>query len=622
MQNSVLPLPDEHISSVVERFYVANGFENFDDFFMSLGLGRRRIKCFHDSYPQLKLYELIGIENYSEFFLDHTSYSFVAPFLPPYRQMKNLSGPFNIVGLGVLNYRFEGIKKCPICEQEDGYTKRSHNLPGVNCCYKHKVALTINNIPIKENINDKDVAYAIYAKEFADRKFDINSKTLNKYLDFKTNTFIDYEKGLKKLMELYPNIENFNPSIDKPTCDIDKNLYEVHSIRNNLLDLTCKICGTRFCTSIYGYENNFRCPACQSKLSDEELFKEHLSDEYILLSPYISKNDEISLKHIKCGSEFKTSPLKFYDGRRCLCEIRWIPSELAKEVEKNGDYEFIDLFPKEEKIKVKHLECNQEFLIGTRAFTNNRRCPYCEGLSEDKVKQRIEDMGFKLISKYSSFKEPITCICNNNHTFTKVYSNLTQRPYCPICKRLDTENKTSHQKLYRFLIENYKDDDLIFIKDLKQFTENKSILATLVGRNQIYRISDGIYSLTKLNLSVEEQIVKTYIEGKDIIGYPTKSYLLKTLGLKWNGVIHICTNKTDEKKEVYCRGKTFYIYPLPASYNPNKHSEHMIISFIDTGLYNANVPVIKEALYSFIKANKLDLSYIREHQNRSSKYAI
>ena len=164
---------------------------------------------------------------------------------------------------------------------------------------------------------------------------------------------------------------------------------------------------------------------------------------------------------------------------------------------------------------------------------------------------------------------------------------------------------------------------MIFINDLfKLFTGVKTAMPTLTSKNQLYRVSDGIYSLTKLNLSVEEQIIKTYIDGNDIVGYPIKTYFLKTLGLDWNGVIHICTNKTDEKKEVYCRGKTFYIYPLSENYNTKKHNEHMIISFIEYGLYRHNVPVIKEAMYRYVRDNYLDLDYIRENQNWSSEYAL
>ena len=625
MQNSVVPLPDEHISSIAERFYVANGFENFDEFFMSLGYQRRRIKFFYDLYPQIKLYELLGVENYSEFFLKHTEYPFVAPFLPAYRQVKYLSGPFGLVGFDTPNFRFEGLRKCPICEKDDGYIKRSHNLPGVVCCYKHKVALTVEKMPIKQEIDDLDIKYAIYAKSFANIAYDIDSKTTNKYLGLKTNIFIDYKQGLIKIMSLYPNIDDFNPVINASIPKIDESSYLIHSLKYNIIDLTCKKCSTRFCTTAYGYKNDFRCPACQSKLSEEELFKEHLENtkEYIQQSPFISKSDRINLKHIKCGADFNTTPSNFYDGRRCLCENRWTLLELTKAIEKDNDYRLINHLSKEEKIKVKHLKCNQEFIIGTRNLIKNRRCPFCDSLTEDKVKQNIENMGFKLTSKYTSFTKPVTCVCKNNHTFTKLYSNLTQRPFCTKCKEIEKENKTKHQSLYRYLVGNYKQDDLIFINDLfKLFTGVKTAMPTLTSKNQLYRVSDGIYSLTKLNLSVEEQIIKTYIDGKDIVGYPIKTYFLKILGLDWNGVIHICTNKTDEKKEVYCRGKTFYIYPLSENYNTKKHNEHMIISFIEYGLYRHNVPVIKEAMYRYVEDNHLDLDYIRKHQNWSSEYAL
>ncbi len=164
---------------------------------------------------------------------------------------------------------------------------------------------------------------------------------------------------------------------------------------------------------------------------------------------------------------------------------------------------------------------------------------------------------------------------------------------------------------------------MIFISDLsKAFSGIDTAILTLINKNQLFRISKGIYSLTKLDLTVEEQIVKTYIVGKDAIGYPTKTYFLKTLGLDWNGVFHICTNKTNKKREIYCRGKTFYIYPLPENYNQNKHKEHMIISFIEYGLYNYKTDGIKEAMYRYIKVNNLDLDYIRQYQDRNFEYAL
>ncbi len=625
MQNSVQALPDEHISSIVERFYVANGFENFDDFFMSLGYQRRRIKFFYDLYPQIKLYELLGIKDYSDFFLKHTEYPFVAPFLPPYRQIKYLSGPFGLVGFDTPNFKFEGLRKCPICDKEDGYTKRSHNLPGVVCCYKHKIPLIIDDVPVKEMINDEDVKYAIYAKEFADNCYDIDLKTLNKFLNLKSYNFIDYKEGLTTLMKLYPNLDDFKPVPNKIDANIDETQFIIHSVKNNLVDLTCKKCNTRFCTTVYGYKNGFRCPTCQSKLNEEELFNEHLSidNEYSLISPYKSKRELIELEHLKCGNKFKTTPLAFYEGRKCPCNYKWTLSELTKEIEKDNKFELLEYLSKEEKIKVRHLDCGNVFIVGILTFIEKRRCKYCDSLTEEKANQIIENMGFKPISKYTSFYSPITCKCQNGHIFTKQYSNLTQRPYCPECKNNKSIDNTKHQALYRQLIKDYKQDDLIFIKDLnKEFKGIKTALATLIERKQLFRITDGVYSLSNINLSIEEQIIKTYIEGKDIIGYPTKTYFLKTLGLRWNDAIHICTNKTNKEKEVYCRGKVFRIYPLPPDYNLNKHNEHMIISFIKYGLYNNDISVIKDAMYQYIKANNLDLGYIRKHQNRSSKYAL
>lgn len=297
MLKQIVPYEDEYISSVFERFCIANGFPSYGVFESTIANRASKNNFYHEPDSIAEIMHYMKIENWGEFYIKHSLFPFFGPLMTDSLQISYLSGLFNLKGARHIKQKLGFFVHCPLCDKEVSYVHRSHNLPGVKVCHKHKISLCYNDTPITENFTDEDILYAVYAKDYVDKELEVSLTTMNEIYTFNLgkNFYRYLEKDLTELLKVYldPEIVKYSYDVKESNCPN----YLINYSNGCFLDLTCKGCGTRFFSTVYGLLNNFACPYCQSLKTDKELFVEHIemNDRYRLLSDYISPNEYVSL---------------------------------------------------------------------------------------------------------------------------------------------------------------------------------------------------------------------------------------------------------------------------------------------------------------------------------------
>jgi predicted Zn-ribbon and HTH transcriptional regulator len=141
--------------------------------------------------------------------------------------------------------------------------------------------------------------------------------------------------------------------------------------------------------------NNNRCPYCKNKndgktnktvtkMTKEDFIK-RLDNDYELVSDFINLKTNVDLLHKSCGNIYNVRPDNFlYNNHRCECtrvKHKYTIEDIQKYFNKINDYELIskEYVNKNEKLKIKHLSCDNIFEMSLNDFKNNNyRCPKCK----------------------------------------------------------------------------------------------------------------------------------------------------------------------------------------------------------------------------------------------------
>jgi len=267
------------------------------------------------------------------------------------------------------------VKVCPECIKEDRievgqpYIHCSHQLGGVDVCYKHHVPLMTYHGKMDGemdfNLDDYDeeeilifkrdaIAYAdcVHELQGAGLHTDSDSvrETILKKLEedgFDTtdpvrlfsSCFDDWTYNSLTIMHDYegffrvkPNVvQSFNLQTIVPVLMYlwpDPNGFADAASDHEpyLKQYTCSTCGRTYYETPRSQRDGWGCPYCAEHISDEERF-EHLVDvigngEYEVITPFKSMGKKVRMKHIPCGHEFEVTPTGFlFRDRRCPCFI-------------------------------------------------------------------------------------------------------------------------------------------------------------------------------------------------------------------------------------------------------------------------------------------------------------
>jgi len=109
-----------------------------------------------------------------------------------------------------------------------------------------------------------------------------------------------------------------------------------------------------------------------------------IGNEYVILNKYTGYNKKILIKHEKCGYKYEVTPECILKGKRCPKCANRIPytTEIFKNkiFELTNDRftvmsEYISKFV---EISIKHNICNKIFNVRPHNFLRTPKCPYCE----------------------------------------------------------------------------------------------------------------------------------------------------------------------------------------------------------------------------------------------------
>lgn len=368
------------------------------------------------------------------------------------------------------------LKCCPICQQEDKekygywYYHRAHQMPEVTTCYKHgcKLKKFIGNKGNEFSVAEEDYEdcrayscseeYARWCKEVLDAgiqysiteireliKYELRCK---KYLPYGQKRLI---KALKKYDDMvtadeverflktdlcqkgYANIKMYlfmlmfvfsgdvSAMIKGLKADSIKykfaaaiyGEYElVSEWREDIVELRCCTCGTRFITTPARILAGWGCPECDSKITQAALFK-RLFDiagqgEYELLSEFHSMNEPVRIRHIPCGKIYSIKPRAFlFEKSRCQCNLTTSFEEAQREVDSasNGTIELLQFSGKQKDALFMDRRYGHNFWFNYTKFIQRPYCKICAQRvrTENIFKREIKNLTgneYSLAGKY------------------------------------------------------------------------------------------------------------------------------------------------------------------------------------------------------------------------------
>ncbi|AIZ94631.1 hypothetical protein LfeInf_005 [Lactobacillus phage LfeInf] len=161
------------------------------------------------------------------------------------------------------------------------------------------------------------------------------------------------------------------------------------------------------CGNIYGVRpTNFlrgtRCPYCAGiiKKTDKQFRQEVyalVGDEYTFLDKYVNAGTKIRVKHNKCGTEYKVTPINFLRGTRCP-HCYGTPKKTNVQFRQEvydivgDDYTFLEPYVDSfTKLKVKHNKCGNIYEVRPIYFLSGNRCPYCNSPKGETVITKLLD---------------------------------------------------------------------------------------------------------------------------------------------------------------------------------------------------------------------------------------
>lgn len=593
------PFKDEIAESWAYRLAIANGFDNINSLFKNhfkFKLGRK------NDYTGKNIFALldeVGIRDYSDFILHHTIYTVSSLFLDTYRQsiyLDMLSGK-NRKQFSVMEKMH---KFCPVCFEEENCLKTFHNMPGVCVCPIHQIPLYnfLNNEPVKENINQEDLTYAIFCYKLYQNNYDFDVSFLKHNYSFNT--------GVLKLMASFSDL-NF-PKIEQIKLEKD-NEYIILRAQNNLVELIHQSCGTHFCMNAKAFNLGIKCPSCRDE--DEELFEQIVnnSGKYKMID--YGKN-KIKVRHEVCGREYEVRCTNFVNGARCVCETDWTKDRLERMFEEKYSEFVVDKY-EDERVYLTHKKCGKSFDVNIRKWFKKPNCRICNPkfeLNEETVSEKISETGFKLIS-FDTDSRTAEVVCPNGHTKKINYYSFMDKPTCLIC----TLNNTDKQKFIRYIKENYKENEIVFFDDLRlKFPHPKLDYMQEIGYR---RLMPGIYA--KDELSDEEIIRQRYLHRKKAIGYSYGESFAHELGMTEKPKIYsYCTLMDSGAKGrfVQIRNTKIRIRGVINGFDGDYWREWQLLDFLYcVGKYRGTISIdeVIKLLVKYIEENGLNKAYLIEH---------
>lgn len=216
------------------------------------------------------------------------------------------------------------------------------------------------------------------------------------------------------------------------------------------------ICGNIFEMKIYHLLDRKKCPKCDGKWRDIEMFQSKSDEihkhEYEILE-FRSGNEYVKIKHKLCGEIFNQIGNKHLSGNRCPnC---YINKKLTKEqiIERSNslwkfEYEFLsDSIEYSKKACIKHKKCGYEYEQLVSSHLIGYGCPKCAGnapLTKELVQEKsdkINNFEYEILSDPKGAFSKIEIkhkLCGR--VFTQKVNDHFSGCGCSVCNQSKKEN--------------------------------------------------------------------------------------------------------------------------------------------------------------------------------------
>lgn len=346
------------------------------------------------------------------------------------------------------------LRFCPECLREDlskyGYLyyRRSHHMPDVTVCHAHgctlhvyagehgeEMSLPLQSIPLPTY--PKSHEYSVFCKDILDAKLEcdlseiidaitdrlkdlgshskkrLTSGAMSDYLDLMNQlpeTLIRFIRKkssphqpsmLALLLFLFQDITTLKQYLTSTTTEIRKSFDKeiankftlLSSFRKDIVELQCKKCDEIFLSTPTRILDGWGCPICDDQMDDELLFNRLFGAKFqkdYECSKFEGFAKPISIRHKRCGKEYKTIPMRFLcQHTHCKCERTVRLTEARRQIAAQGDFDLVDFQNTYTKISIRHKTCGSIFGVMYHVFLKDSRCSVCQAKKRG-VKKAIQ----------------------------------------------------------------------------------------------------------------------------------------------------------------------------------------------------------------------------------------
>lgn len=391
--------------------------------------------------------------NVSELFMRTTLYPFYAVSMLPEQQLKYVYKYISDSNY-ILNKHgnFGKLKVCPECLKEDYlsggcYMHRSHQLSGVNVCYKHgcsllelskdKIMCSVEMKTIYDSNNFVEIGFLGSQEEeyqYAQAAHDLLNASLDTNI-FEFKSVINralkergYEEGLKSPRV----IREFNQSV----YSFGKKLPDDYFINISYTGIKMSEKLLNFLLYIYNGDISLFINEVKAIRHDKPVVPDSLE----LLAPYDKPIKTYICK--KCGEFFISNDWGIENGLGCP---KCVKSEAEfyegfLKVMFGDEYELVEKVKnKNTPVKVKHNVCDEYLTVKPIDFVfNHKRCDCVNKISFKEAAARVAKVPcYELVSfKNASYKAVIRHSGGCGKTFECMLEDFTKSSFCRACERL------------------------------------------------------------------------------------------------------------------------------------------------------------------------------------------
>lgn len=204
--------------------------------------------------------------------------------------------------------------------------------------------------------------------------------------------------------------------------------------------------------------NGHGCPRCSGHYKDTDIFRNEVDNltenEYEVLSEYKNSNEEVLMKHIKCGKSFFTKPTSFLaNKKRCPYCRETIGETKIRHILERKDIKFIQQYTFDDCRNKRPLRF--DFAVFDE---NNLICVIeFDGLQHDKkIDYFGGEVGFEYTKKNDEIKNKY-CIKNKIPLFRITYDQLNNldnllNNILSYCEVIDDDIENNVDLVYKYLV--------------------------------------------------------------------------------------------------------------------------------------------------------------------------